>query len=353
MQSWTTLNRPEREQFSYWREVLCAAFAPLSPERVGRRSGRGIASEVRSAPLGDLVCAEVRSNTQRIVHGPAEVRATQDDVVFVNLQIAGTCGAAQDGRTTVVSPGQFAVFDTRRPYVLDYRGTGQSDEWNVLCFRVPRVHLGSLASSSDDITCQPYGSEYGSGAVAVATMRSVWQNREALQDSRGVQTALVTLLSAHLESAVQPSTRSGRDGRLLAAAQRYVAAHLGLGLTPGEVAAHLGVSVRKLHALYAASGTSFGRSVLELRLDACHRRLTDPGERRSITRLATDLGFSDLSHLDRTFKGRYGVRPGEVRRLHRTADSGTVEAIPEPAAVAPSRPVPASAPDRWVGRAAG
>lgn len=91
MRYWTTVDRPVGEQFSYWREVICEAFTPLATEQrsAHRPSGprqAGIESWVRSNPLTTTNCAEVVSATQLITHGEAEVRRTESDHVFVNLQ---------------------------------------------------------------------------------------------------------------------------------------------------------------------------------------------------------------------------------------------------------------------------
>ncbi|MBN9790074.1 hypothetical protein DMP17_15915 [Pseudonocardia sp. TMWB2A] len=54
---------------------------------------------------------------------------------------------------------------------------------------------------------------------------------------------------------------------------------------------------------------------MALRLAHCARALADPDDRRSLTRLATDLGFADLSHLDRSFRREFGTRPRDLRDL--------------------------------------
>lgn len=119
MQYWTTGDRPEREQFSYWREVICEAFTPLATQRtsVHRAAGprpRGITSWVRSRMLTSTNTAEVSSETQLISHGDSEVRRTDSHQVFVNLQLDGHCIGMQDGRRCIVPAGGFALFDTTR-----------------------------------------------------------------------------------------------------------------------------------------------------------------------------------------------------------------------------------------------
>ena len=64
---------------------------------------------MRSTLLTGTNCAEVVSTTQLITHGDAEVRRTDSDQVFVNLQLRGHCLAGQGDRTCVVPPGGFRV----------------------------------------------------------------------------------------------------------------------------------------------------------------------------------------------------------------------------------------------------
>jgi AraC-like DNA-binding protein len=54
--------------------------------------------------------------------------------------------------------------------------------------------------------------------------------------------------------------------------------------------------------------------VLERRLAAARRMLTDPRQAyRSITSVAFDVGFADLSYFNRTFRRRYAATPTEAR----------------------------------------
>lgn len=68
-------------------------------------------------------------------------------------------------------------------------------------------------------------------------------------------------------------------------------------LSPRRVAAHFGISVRTLHLRFQRLGQSFGRWLLETRLDACSRALCDPYQRNcTVSEIAYRNGFTDLSH---------------------------------------------------------
>ena len=99
--------------------------------------------------------------------------------------------------------------------------------------------------------------------------------------------------------------------RLQAEAERSLAEP---DLAPADVADRAGVSVRYLHKLFAASGTSFGRWLVARRLERARAALLAPvaGD-RTIATVALEHGFRDPSHFARVFRARYGATPAQVR----------------------------------------
>ena len=67
--------------------------------------------------------------------------------------------------------------------------------------------------------------------------------------------------------------------------------------------------------LFEKTGTTFTDFALERRLDAAHCMLTSPRYVTwSITAIALEAGFGDLSHFNRSFKRRYLMTPTDLRR---------------------------------------
>jgi AraC-like DNA-binding protein len=60
----------------------------------------------------------------------------------------------------------------------------------------------------------------------------------------------------------------------------------------------------------AVTGRSFRTFVTELRLARARELLL--GSDLSVTDIAHEVGFYDLSHLDRAFRRRFGIRPGDL-----------------------------------------
>jgi AraC-like DNA-binding protein len=97
-------------------------------------------------------------------------------------------------------------------------------------------------------------------------------------------------------------------------------------VTASAIARAHGISLRYLHAIYSANGTSFGRELIRFRLEHARRLLLDPAEQgHSIDDIAWQCGFSDPSHFRRRFRDFYGVPPSAMRR---GGSTGSAEELP-------------------------
>jgi len=116
--------------------------------------------------------------------------------------------------------------------------------------------------------------------------------------------------------AIRPGSRRAqqalRVGRL-SLARRLITRHLAKpALSPGMVADLLGVSVRYLHILFEATGTSFSQTVTAQRLSES-RRLLREQPRRPIADIALACGFGSLATFYRIFSAAEAMSPGEFR----------------------------------------
>jgi AraC-like DNA-binding protein len=324
---WNTADHPVEDQLSYWADVVCEAFTPLSPARTRRhlahsRQADGLSGWVRSASLTSTNCAEIASCTQRLSHGNTEVRRSPDEVVFVNLQLTGSCRGQQDGRRCRVTPGSFALFDTTRPYQLEFEESEDGEPWRVLSFRVPREQLTCLMPGNEAFTGVTIDGRSGPGLVAATMMASLWASRHDLSvpSRRALDHAYSQVVATALGAFEQPDGvgRAGVDAALRATVARFVAERLTLGAVRVEdAAAHVGVSVRKLHQLYSGTGTTFATHVREMRLRGVARELADPTVNPPITEIATRWGFCDGGHLSREFRRHHDCTPTEYRAQRR------------------------------------
>lgn len=87
-------------------------------------------------------------------------------------------------------------------------------------------------------------------------------------------------------------------------------------LSPAAIAAANRISVRYLHLLFQRNGATVGGWIQEKRLAKCKEALADPAySRQRVADIAYRWGFASASHFSRVFKSRYGMSPGDARRI--------------------------------------
>ncbi|MCC6001284.1 MAG: helix-turn-helix transcriptional regulator [Pararhodobacter sp.] len=80
-----------------------------------------------------------------------------------------------------------------------------------------------------------------------------------------------------------------------------------------DIADACGLSVRYVHRLFSATGTSMRRWITGQRLLECDGLLRNPRTRLSLAMIAQQYGFCDQSHFNKLYKRRFGRTPGETR----------------------------------------
>jgi AraC-like DNA-binding protein len=90
-------------------------------------------------------------------------------------------------------------------------------------------------------------------------------------------------------------------------------------LSVEAVARRQGISPRYLQRLLERTGKSFIARVNELRLEEAFKLVAGTHESGCrISDIALQVGFSDISHFNRSFRSRFGDTPSGVRAGHRT-----------------------------------
>jgi AraC-like DNA-binding protein len=199
---------------------------------------------------------------------------------------------------------------------------------HMLGFRVPRDAIAPLAGSIDDalIRMVPAGSE--------AIKLLVTYARAIADEQHSVDTPeLQRLVATHIHDLIALAAGATRDARAIAEGRGIRAARLraimsdiaanldDCDLTVGAVAQRQRVTPRYLHKLFESEELTFSNFVLGQRLSRAHKMLRDPRfDDRSISSVAFEVGFGDLSYFNRTFRRRYDATPSDIRDSARRKD---------------------------------
>src|ERR1700733_14651923 len=101
-----------RDGFDYWHEVLCREILEHEcvPER--RQPFRG---ELYAGKLADIDLGVFESTPMHCAATTRHIAHTNSDFFFVLQPIFGVIVLHEDGRESLLTPGDFALLDARRP----------------------------------------------------------------------------------------------------------------------------------------------------------------------------------------------------------------------------------------------
>ncbi|MFF7366727.1 helix-turn-helix domain-containing protein [Streptomyces tricolor] len=279
--------------------------------------------------------------------GPAgsvlrHVPSADDDVFWaLGTQARGSADLVRGARRAPCAPGQVFLMRLSEPWELHARET-----YRLHLYRIPRRAVG--ASEAELLAARGVHGQPGDPVTRLlapvllrAADSAAGHPEPYRRDVAAVVTDLLgTLAAARAAGPPEPAPGADGDGReTLRRIRHFVNEHLGdRDLSPERIAARHHVSVRYLHKVFAAEGTTLARWIKQRRLEECRRELGRRGPADpvpSVAAVARRWGFVNAAHFSRSFRAAYGMSPGEWHRL-RTAsgeDGGRGREAPAHASV--------------------
>ncbi len=185
-----------------------------------------------------------------------------------------------------------------------------------------RAKLDARVAGLDDRVLQPIASDSEPMRYLISYIRHLAE-QPALADPEVARLAAVHLRDLFVltlggkRDAVMLAQGRGLRAVRLQTIKRYIADHLGeQGLSLSGVASRHRLGPRSVQRLFEGEGTSFSDYVLNERLARVHKMLASPSYAGwTISAIALEAGFGDVSYCNRRFRRRYGLRPSDVRAM--------------------------------------
>ncbi|MCA2012526.1 helix-turn-helix domain-containing protein [Cereibacter sphaeroides] len=301
---WDTSDVPAPEAFEYYREGICAAFTPLSPE-LSRGARAGFRSVVRSHAMPAGALNHVSARAHQVIRTRADIAASPEPCWYVNLQFDGICGIEQAGKRLDLHPGEVGLFDSDRIFTLDHsRRAGLRVASLLLPKRLVPV---DFAPGPHRLSDHPvYGRLLSEAALALT------EGAERGVSVDGLHAVLLTLVGLAADDETDLSPSAGPLLRVRASIRRN-ANRAGWGLS--DCAAELGLSIRQVQRLLARDNDGFATAVTRERLTLAAQMLRDPAQSSvPVGEVALAVGYTDAAPFSRAFRAAYGVAPGAWRR---------------------------------------
>jgi len=307
---------PREQRLAYWTDMICNVYVQLGcdPVQTSRTAG-DFEGSIRQHALPSLDVSVVTSGPQKVMRTPSHIARSSDDYFLVSIQARGRGVVRQDGRDAVLSVGDFALYDSTRPYQLLF-----DDAFEQIVLKLPGERLRSELRETQALTATTVSGREGAGHLLLGMIRTLHEDIDALQPASALAVAngVLSILVAGLQTL--PAARSPALSNLtafhLARIKRQVDARLDdPALSVGTLAAEVGMSVSQIHRVFKSEPSTPSQYIWERRLEACSRDLLDPRlAGRPMGEIAYGRGFSDAAHFSRAFRERFGCSPREWRQ---------------------------------------
>lgn len=292
---------------------LCASMltaivgdVSLAREKAGNGAIRGIYCSV--GLLRIMTCYLPRCEID--IRGKGE--SSSDQILMVR-SMEGPLRVRQSGQTLNLKPGDVVFLSSDRPF-----------EWHLP--EGGRVDCGSLPTNYFPISRQSVGNFLMRPIPKAHPPLKLLITHGAYLLMRGIHApGEAEMIVAHFRQVLpmvleflRNDNRNTRTGTSLAQIRAFIEIRISdPTFDLGSVAAKFGITARQVQKLFQAENTTFSRYVLERRLDMA-RVCVLRQDNCSISSIAYEAGFGDLSYFNRVFRQHFGMTPSAMRNRSNT-----------------------------------
>ncbi|WP_280248043.1 AraC family transcriptional regulator [Nocardia abscessus] len=293
-----TLNRLYGDMDLAWPDMR----EPFTAEWTGR-------------PFGDLHVSRIRGEPHAIMRSPAMAETDASEAYVLCMVADGKVEVTQHGRTVALEPGVFALLDCAVPFV--YRCVTQVRQ---IIIRAPRDLVAARLPGHTlrDVTASAMSATSGAGMLVgnlvagIASLDTELSYGSAASFSSSTLDILVTALTEVSTPITASATARRQD--LLAVKHAIERRLHDPDHRLADIAAEVGMSVRYIQKLFAATGSTPRNWLYQMRLERARKCLLTTG--LTVAEVSEQVGFRDVSHFSRSFRAYFGVSPGRFRSAH-------------------------------------
>ncbi|UNK47759.1 helix-turn-helix domain-containing protein [Arthrobacter sulfonylureivorans] len=288
----------------------------LIPVSVEHTYARRFSAVMRNREFGALKLSEIAVSESALYRDPG-----QEHDVFPSYmlcyQVEGMAELFQGGRSATLQPGEFTVYDAKRPMRIEY-----GKDFRCLAMLVPQHLVNAPPDAMSHLTAVRMGRSSYAANVIGSLLHSVDTVLDSFTQAGSVRFAsgAVDAISATFDSLLGlelAASRLTRQERLRIDITEYIEQHLSDPLlSPDSVAKHFFISLRTVQQLFSSDG-GVATTIRERRLSRAERLLEDPFDASPVATVARRCGFGSHSHFSSAFKANTGESPAAYRERHR------------------------------------
>jgi len=301
---------PDQQRLAKWREIYGRNIAKVDIETIGTEPFHA------SVAFQGLPGVEIVSGSRSAAH----YRITRQHLVGardgfgLSVLLSGAATTQQLGRENVLRPGMAVVVSGTDPSVNTMHTPG-----SFLTIVLPRPEISTLVRDLDSAYARQIPAANNALGLLVRYVHTLHEMGPLDAGlAQAAATHIIDLASLAIgadadvaHEAQQRGVAAARLQAIKADIRNCLGDH---GLSPAIVAARHDITPRYVHKLFERDGTSFSEFVLARRLERAVQMLKDSHfARHTISAIAFDCGFSDLSYFNRTFRRAFHATPSDIR----------------------------------------
>ncbi|MFB6893506.1 helix-turn-helix domain-containing protein [Kitasatospora sp. NPDC056327] len=294
------------ERAEVWHQAVTHTFVPMSVRFLEETPSPGT---IVSHRLGPVRISRIQAGPQVVTRGARMISAGGPPSIILSIQERGTSLKEQDGRESVIRPGEFSFTDSSRVFRKKV-----DEDFAFTSFHFPRAELDVPEKALRELTATAFSRAEGSAALLATYLTQMAHEAERLDEGvgrRAAATALDLLALLVDDRSGQSRPQESQSAASLERVKDHILRNLrDPGLSPSGIAEANHMSLRLLHKLFQQEGVSLGTWIRTQRLERCSRDLLRPmAEELGVAGIARRWGFANSSHFSRTFREAYGVSP--------------------------------------------
>jgi AraC-like DNA-binding protein len=309
----STRDLPEAERGPYWRDFFSREICHVDIEP---QTDATIDADATMLMLPGIGLGWCNSYTPACWTRTADLVKDGNDSYALVMPVSGTMVRSQLGRDLKVDSGEAVGILHAEPASIIF------NKLSHIALMMPRAALSPLVANLEDTATRPIPR----GNEALRLLRRYIGNLRAIPDL--TDQTLGDLVATHICDLVAVALGATADAQHLAFRRGMRAARLhsvksDIAANPGvslhTLAERQGVTPRYVQMLFESEGTTFTTYALDRRLECAHHMLTDPGfDGWTISAIALQAGFGDLSYFNRCFKRRFSLTPTDTRNIRQS-----------------------------------
>jgi AraC-like DNA-binding protein len=303
---WTSGSSAIPHAFSDWVEEAREHIGDIEFGPVDKSDFYARFVQRRIGPIELTAIQASQSKAERRVSGK-RIAPMRYDLKYIR---EGIFRIEQNGQVVEAGSGEFVLVDNN----CDFRFE-TSSKIDCICVSASEAWLGTKLLDPAACVLQPIDKK-SAWARALGLMLS------ELADLPPGDHALPAEVIAEqfagfmmlMFQGLEVQTSSYKQKLIRSLVRSIQANHYDPEITPAGIASQHRISKRYLHALLATAGTTFGRELLQARIERARAMLEDERYRfTAVNEIAMKCGFIDPAHFTRRFRSLLGNTPSDYR----------------------------------------